>query len=201
MVLGTERGHCAESTAETIPRGRAHRLVEGNTLEQRESDSRAAPETSERPLSRGGATLRSLLEPAVKTLGYELVGVEYTAAGTRSVLRIYIDAEDGIGVEDCARVSHQVSGILDVEDPINGHYSLEVSSPGLDRPLFTLAHFERFEGCEVTIELKHTINGRRRLRGVLDGVRSGANVVLIEGGEEHLVPFGAINKANLVPDI
>ena len=144
--------------------------------------------------------LRELLERPVTGLGYELVGIELVGAGARRILRLYIDAERGIDLGDCERVSRQVSALLDVEDPIAGQYVLEVSSPGLDRPLFTPEHFRRFAGRDVKIVLKEPRAGRRRFRGRLEGVRDDQAVVVIEDGEEHVLALSAIGKANLVPD-
>ena len=114
-------------------------------------------------MPRESAELRKLLEPAVSALGFELVGVEFVS-GRRGLLRLYIDSEDGVTIDDCQAVSHQVSGLLDVEDPIQGQYSLEVSSPGLDRPLFRAADFERFAGHEVSLRLVAPVEGRRKFR-------------------------------------
>lgn len=142
--------------------------------------------------------VHDLIEPVVLALGYELVGIEYLPQGKHSLLRVYIDAEDGITVDDCSRVSHQLSGLLDVEDVIKGHYSLEISSPGLDRPLFTVEHFQRFTGQEAKIKLSVPINGRRRLQGKLCGVKDDA--ILIEtDGEQLLIPLDSLDKANLIP--
>ena len=117
----------------------------------------------------------------------------------RGVLRIYIDSADGIGVDDCQAVSHQVSGILEVEDPIRGQYSLEVSSPGLDRPLYQARDFERFAGHQVTIRLLAPVNGQRKFKGMLGGMRDGQ--VVIEMDEEELVvALDEIDQARLVPD-
>jgi len=146
------------------------------------------------------ANIQVLIEPAVTALGYELVGAEYLSQGRHSLLRIYIDSDDGITLEDCERVSHQVSGILDVEDAIQGHYSLEVSSPGLDRPLFTLDHFKRFIGKQAKIKLSAPIDGRRKFNGVIRAVKESL-VVLEMDAEEFELPFSAIEKANLVPEI
>lgn len=143
------------------------------------------------------ANVLSVIEPVVESLGFELVGVEYLVQGGDGLLRVYIDTENGIVVEDCRRVSHQLSGVLDVEDVIKGHYSLEVSSPGLDRPLFSLAHFERFVGAEVKLRLDVHQDGRRNFRGEIVGVEDG-DVVLLIDGEEVCVPFIAIDRANLV---
>jgi ribosome maturation factor RimP len=89
----------------------------------------------------GSQSLRNIIEPAVESLGYELVHVERTNQGSNQVLRVYIDAPGGILVDDCALVSRQLGLVLDVEDPISGNYLLEVSSPGIDRPLVTHEHF------------------------------------------------------------
>ena len=146
------------------------------------------------------ANVQALIEPAVETLGYELVGLEYLSQGKHSLLRVYIDSEDGITLDDCERVSHQVSGLLDVEDVMHGHYNLEVSSPGLDRPLFTLDHFQRFKGQQVKVRLTAPIDGRKKFKGTIRD--TGDNVVVLEvDAEEIELPFSSIEKANLVPEI
>ena len=142
--------------------------------------------------------MRSLIEPAVTALGYELVGVEFIH-GKPGLLRVYIDQEGGIGVDDCQQASHQISGILDVEDPIRGQYSLEVSSPGLDRPLFRAEDFERFAGREVKLRLLAPVDGRRKFTGVLGGLRDG-QVVVVMNDEELVVALDEIDQARLVPD-
>ena len=107
-------------------------------------------------------------------MGFEFVGLEYGGqAGAGGLLRVYIDHTDGIDVDDCADVSHQLSGVLDVEDPIKGNYILEVSSPGLDRPLFSKRDFERFAGSRVSIKLRVKLQERRRFEGILQGIREG----------------------------
>ena len=145
--------------------------------------------------------ITGLIEPAVNALGYELVGVEYLAQGRHSLLRVYIDSEQGIALEDCERVSHQVSGILDVEDPVRGHYSLEVSSPGLDRPLFRPEHYRRVVGKRVRLRLGRAIDGRRKLTGVLEEV-SDERIRVRDPAQdiEFVLDFADIEKANLVPD-
>lgn len=141
--------------------------------------------------------LTTMLEPAVAAAGYELVGIEFVRA-KQSTLRVYIDHENGITVDDCADVSHQVSAVLDVEDPINSEYTLEVSSPGLDRPLFHLAHYERFRGEEVTVQLTVAIQNKRNFKAVIENTNE--NSITFKVGEESLtVPVNAIKKANLVP--
>ena len=133
-------------------------------------------------------------------LGYELVGVELLERGREgSLLRVYIDSEDGVDVDDCGAVSHQVSGVLDVEDPIRGHYYLEVSSPGFDRPLFYPEHFERFKGCKAQLKLAGKFEGRRKIVGVLGGF-DGDCVVIEEQGESFRVPLDRIDTARLVPE-
>jgi len=144
------------------------------------------------------ASIQNTIEPVVTALGYELVGIEYLSQGRRSLLRIYIDHINGINLDDCERVSHQVSGALDVEDVIRGQYVLEVSSPGSDRPLFSIDQFNRFKGSEVNIRLSAPVNGRRKFKGVLREIDD-ANVILLVDEEEIRLPFNAIEKANLVP--
>jgi ribosome maturation factor RimP len=125
--------------------------------------------------------LFALLEPAVAALGYELTELD-AHTGRRGLLRLYIGRKDGITtLEDCVRVSEQVGALLDVEDPLHGSYVLEVSSPGLDRRLRTLEHFERFNGEAVKIELKDARDGRRRLSGRLAGVEAGEVLVNVDG--------------------
>jgi ribosome maturation factor RimP len=139
---------------------------------------------------------RSVVEP----LGYELVGVEYFQRGKLGgVLRVYIDHADGITLDDCAAVSRQLSGVLDVEDPIKGHYDLEVSSPGLDRPLFGVEQYERFRGHRAKVRLAAKLEGRRNFAGVLAGVDQGA-LLLEEDGETIVLPLEMIESARLVPE-
>ncbi|MFO7640615.1 MAG: ribosome maturation factor RimP [Candidatus Competibacteraceae bacterium] len=146
------------------------------------------------------AALRRTLAAVVETMGYELVGVEFHAGPANALLRIYIDHENGLTLDDCQRVSHQVSGVLEVEDPIAGGYTLEVSSPGLDRPLFEAKHFIRFAGSEARIQLRALLEGRRKLLGRLRGM-DGDLVVLTDGeGREWRVPLEQIEKARLVPE-
>jgi len=143
--------------------------------------------------------LREIVGAAVETLGYEFVGCEYHRQGRRGLLRVYIDSEHGIMLKDCEQASRQISAVLDVEDPIEGGYDLEVSSPGDDRPLFTLAHFHRFVGRLVRIRLSVPQNGRRNYKGVLEVVSDEA-ITVTGDGETWILPFNDIEKANLVPD-
>ena len=142
--------------------------------------------------------LLDLFEPEVKTLGYELLGIELVQSSYSSVLRVYIDHENGIKVEDCVLVSQQLTGLLDVEDPIKGNYELEVSSPGLDRPLFTPGQYERFLGEVIKVRLYEKQDGRKRFSGVLKSVGD-EDVVINCDGEDITVQFNAIEKARLVP--
>ncbi|MCP3869947.1 MAG: ribosome maturation factor RimP [Gammaproteobacteria bacterium] len=145
-------------------------------------------------------SLVGLLGKSVTGMGYELVGVEFSSRGSAgALLRIYIDHPEGITVDDCAEVSHQVSGVLDVEDPIPGEYQLEVSSPGLDRPLFDREHYERFSGSPVRIKLQVKLEGRRRFEGLLKGV-DGDEVLLEMEGELFRLPLSQIEKARLMPE-
>ncbi|MCU8223599.1 ribosome maturation factor RimP [Vibrio vulnificus] len=142
--------------------------------------------------------LTEMLESAVVASGYELVGLEFIRAGEHSTLRIYIDHENGITVEDCAEVSHQVSAVLDVEDPISVAYSLEVSSPGLDRLLFKPAHYEQFIGQEVNVVLKMAVANRRKWKGEIHSVDGEAITLTVDGQQEEFA-LSNISKANLIP--
>jgi ribosome maturation factor RimP len=111
--------------------------------------------------------LNELLEPVVESMQYEFVGLEYLSGAKPAILRIYIDHEDGISVDDCAAVSRQVSAVLDVEDPIAGEYNLEVSSPGLNRPLFKADHYAKSVGERVKLQTRYHIDGRRKFTGTV----------------------------------
>lgn len=141
--------------------------------------------------------ISDLLRPTVQTLGLELWGIEHLMRGRSSLLRIYIDSDQGITIEDCERVSRQVSGILDVEDPLPGEYTLEVSSPGLDRPLFSFEHYQRFVGEVVNLRLRAPIDGRRKFKGVLEQAEA-EQITLIVDGALVSIPFAQIEKANIV---
>jgi ribosome maturation factor RimP len=128
------------------------------------------------------------------------VGIELLPQGKRSLLRIYIDKEAGVTIDDCSDVSHQVSGILEVEDPIREQYTLEVSSPGLDRPLFTLEQFERFSGSLVKLRLYLAFEGRRNFTGRIIGVDGDAVRIEVDG-ESYAFRLDDIEKARLIPEI
>ncbi len=141
----------------------------------------------------------ALLEPGIRSMGYELVGVEYQGGSHGGgLLRVYIDNEQGISADDCQKVSYQVSGVLDVADPIPGHYTLEVSSPGLDRLLFKAEDYERFAGREVRVRLRTPVDGQRRFKGRLLGVADGT-VRLGQDDTEIGLPLEQIEQARLVP--
>jgi len=141
--------------------------------------------------------ISDLLRPTVEALGLELWGIEHLSRGRSSLLRIYIDNQEGITIDDCERVSRQVSGILDVEDPLSGEYTLEVSSPGLDRPLFNFEHYGRFIGEIVNLRLRAPIDGRRKFKGVLEKAETDQITLTVDGELVH-IPFLQIEKANIV---
>ena len=141
--------------------------------------------------------LQEMLQGAVEDLGCELWGIECQRAGRFMTVRLFIDKEGGVTVDDCADVSRQVSAILDVEDPIADKYNLEVSSPGLDRPLFTLLQFERYIGQDIAVHLRIPVMERRKWQGKLDRIENDM-VILIVDGQEQVLVFGNIQKANVV---
>ncbi len=143
--------------------------------------------------------LQDLLQPAVEDLGCELWGIETQRVGRFLTLRIFIDkAETGVTIDDCADVSRQVSALLDVEDPIADKYNLEVSSPGMDRPLFTLAQFTRYIGQEVVVHLRIPMANRRKWQGKLVDVQNDMISLEVEN-HLHQFVFGNIQKAHIVP--
>ncbi|MDP2562849.1 ribosome maturation factor RimP [Psychrobium sp. 1_MG-2023] len=142
--------------------------------------------------------LTEMLEPAVEAAGFELVGIEYIRAGKHSILRLFIDHENGIDVDDCVEVSHQVSAVLDVEDPITTEYNLEVSSPGLDRPLFKAHHYSSRIGEIVTLQTVMPTDGRRKFKGEIVSV-DGNMVTLKVDGQEYTIALANVKKANIVP--
>ena len=157
--------------------------------------------------------LMRLLEPPIEALGFELLELEFAQAGRGGVLRLYIDRARAVAdvpggadergsqvtVDDCAAVSHAVSQVLEMEDPIKGNYTLEVSSPGFDRILRKRSHFERFLGERIFAELKVPIEGRRRFVGRLKSVEGGSIVVEVDG-QVHDLPLERIHKARLRPE-
>ncbi|HCU89644.1 MAG TPA: ribosome maturation factor RimP [Gammaproteobacteria bacterium] len=142
--------------------------------------------------------LAELLTPTVKGLGYALLGVERQRTGSGSIVRLYIDCESGIAVEDCARVSRQVGDVLEAEQAVNGEYTLEVSSPGFDRPLFTQDQYRSHIGAEIKVSLRALVNGRRRLSGTLVDATDELVTVRV-GGERFDVPYSLVENARLDP--
>lgn len=144
------------------------------------------------------AKLEALLAPVVESFDCELWGLEYRAQGKRSLLLLYIDKPEGVCLEDCEKISRQVSSVLDVEDPINGEYTLEVSSPGMDRPLYRLEQYQGFIGSQVSLRLRMAFEGRRKFSGLLKGIENDEVIIEIDG-EEYILPYELIDKANVVP--
>ena len=142
--------------------------------------------------------LTDIIREPVNALGFELVGIEYIR-GRYPVLRVYIDSENGITVDDCADVSRQISAVLDVEDPITDAYNLEVSSPGMDRPLFTLEHYQRFVGEEVIVSLRIPVANRRKWKGQIKSIENEMITFNVDGNDE-VFAFSNIQKANIVPN-
>lgn len=143
--------------------------------------------------------LDTLLRPVVTDMGYVFWGIELLGQGRGTLLRIYIDNGPGVTLDDCERVSHRVSGILDVEDPIAGEYRLEVSSPGLDRLLFNRDQYEQFIGSTVKVRLSGAIEKRRRITGRIEQV-TGDTLVLNESGKDFYIPLGEIDRVRLCSD-
>ena len=144
--------------------------------------------------------IQALLEPTVEAMGFELWGLEYQSQGKYSILRIFIDSGNGINVDDCAAVSEQASSVLDVEEPITGEYTLEVSSPGMDRLLFRLEQYPAYVGEIVELRLRTAFEGRRKFKGVLKGIE-GEDVVIHVDDHEYLLPYSAIEKARVQPRV
>ncbi len=150
--------------------------------------------------------LEELIEPVVQAFGLELWGLQYIAQNNHAVLRVFIDSASGVGVEDCAKVSRQLSTVLDVEDPISGKYTLEVSSPGLDRSLFKLQQYGAYIGQEVKLKLNHNVDfaeqKRKKFRAHLLAVDEVKNSIRIAvEGQEIEIDFLNIDKANVLGDV
>ena len=146
-----------------------------------------------------GQELAKLLEPSIERLGYELADLEVRLGGKSGLVRLFIDKPEGVGLDDCEKVSLAVSALLDVEDPVPGNYDLEVSSPGLDRKLTKVEHFQRFMGQVVKVKMRFPVAGRRRFRGTLLSMDD-ENIVVEVDGESHSLALAAIDTARLVPD-
>ena len=142
--------------------------------------------------------LSQLLAPIVEDLGFTFWGLEYQVRKVDALLRIYIDSPNGISVDDCATVSHEVAGILDVEEPISMAYILEVSSPGMDRILFSAQQFSEFLGDDVKIKLNQMVDGRRKIKGKIASVDDGK--ITIQSDDEHItIAFDQIMRARINP--
>jgi len=143
--------------------------------------------------------LHKLIAPIVASLGCELWGLEYLTQGRYTTLRIFIDREEvGVSLEDCEKVSRQISSVMDVEDPIDGEYTLEVSSPGMDRPLYTAEHYSRYIGEQVNLRLRLARDGRRRFKGTILAV-DGDEVRIAADDKDYLLAIDSIDKANIIP--
>ena len=141
--------------------------------------------------------IHDLLDPEITAMGFELLGIELSNSGSASFLRIYIDKSEGINIDDCVLVSQQLTGLLDVNNPIKGKYNLEVSSPGLDRPLFTDEQLKKHIGQIVMIKLHEKYKGKRRIIGKIEAVEDLEIVIKCNENKES-IPLDLINKANLV---
>ena len=145
--------------------------------------------------------IEELINPVIVDMGYELVGIDYIASGKHSTVRVYIDSDKGIGLDDCEVVSRQISAIFDVEDPVSGQYNLEVSSPGIERPLFHIGHYQRFLGHDVKLRLLRPMNGQRKFNGAIGSVSEVNNSVeLVTELGPVTLDIDMIEKANLVAD-
>ena len=142
--------------------------------------------------------LVNLIEPTVESLGYELSDLELKLGGRDGVVRVFIDKPEGVGLADCEIVSRQLSAVLDVEDPLPGHYTLEVSTPGLDRKLTKPEHFQRFVGETVRVKLRYPLDGRRNFRGRLCAA-DGEKIDVEVDGEMFTLEIAAIESARLIP--
>ena len=141
--------------------------------------------------------LQDLVEPVVEGLGFDLWGMEFSRGGKQSTLQIFIEHADGVGIEDCEKVSRQVSSVFEVEDPITGEYRLEVSSPGIDRNLYKPEHYERYKGERALVRLRFPFEGRRKFTGTLSGIENDEVVIHVDE-HEFLLPFEMIERAHLV---
>jgi ribosome maturation factor RimP len=140
-----------------------------------------------------------LINPVICDMGYELLGLEYVSSGKYSVLRVYIDSDSGVGINDCESISRQVSAIMDVEDPISGQYNLEVSSPGIERPLFTIDHYRLFLGNYISLRLYRPMGGRRKFTGSIGSISEANNTIeLVTELGPVTMDLNLIEKANLI---
>jgi ribosome maturation factor RimP len=146
--------------------------------------------------------LQKIIEPAVTALGYELWGCEWVGAGkNRRLLRVYVDGENGVKLDACAKISRQISAVLDVEDPIEGRYLLEVSSPGIDRPLFTLAQYQRYMGRMINVRLRIAKEGQRNFIGILQSAADERIVLQLADQTTLELAWNSIEKAHLKSEV
>lgn len=143
--------------------------------------------------------ISEIVRPVIEALGYTLWGLEYLGQGKHTLLRIYLEKDGGINVEDCAEASRQISSILDVEDPISTEYTLEISSPGLERSLFTLEQYGAYIGHTLKLRLSEPFEGRRNFQGTLAAIED-EEVVLLDGEDKYVFPFELVEKANIVAE-
>jgi ribosome maturation factor RimP len=155
---------------------------------------------AERKVAVTNEKLNELLQPLVSDLGLEFVGIEFSPGRGSSLLRVYIDAPGRpVAIEDCERVSREISALMDVNDPIEGRYTLEVSSPGIDRPLFTLEHFVGHIGSTAKVSVALPIDGRHRFQGTIKSVEED-RIHLDQDGRDVVIIHANVVKAKLVPD-
>lgn len=140
--------------------------------------------------------LQLMIEPTIEAMGFQLWGMEYRPQGRHTLLRIYIDSDKGVTIDSCAQISRQISGIFDVEDPVSGEYTLEVSSPGIDRPLFKLEQYAGYIGEWIEVKLRTAFDGRRKFSGTLKGLEAEDIVVQVDD-HEFVLPFNSIDKAQI----
>lgn len=141
---------------------------------------------------------QAIAQPIVEELGLEYWGAEYRSG--EALLRLYIDSENGVNVDDCANVSRELSLVLDVEDIVPGEYRLEVSSPGMRRPFFLLTQYQGFIGHNVKLKLRYPFEGRRNFKGIISGVDiDQKELAVVVGEEEYLLPYEQVERATLVP--
>lgn len=151
-------------------------------------------------MKQAAATLRDRIATLIQAMGYEFIGCEWTQQNRSKILRIYIDKDQGITLENCSHVSRQVGAMLDVDEPLLGEYSLEISSPGIDRPLFEIAHYQKQIGQRIKLRLRTPIDGKRNLVGTLSRIE-GEQIYLLVNAMEIVIPFSTIEKANVIADI
>lgn len=141
------------------------------------------------------------LSTLIHAMGYELYGSELLPRGHQSLFRIYIDKKNGVTIDDCSAVSLQVSALMDVEDPIGGRYTLEVSSPGVDRPLFEIEHYQKYVGSRIKVKLRMAIAQHKQYKGIIKAVKDNTIHLLVDGQQEVVLPFSMIEKANLIGEV